>query len=100
MNMSMNHTPEFSNADQRKHAEAQRAALADAVSKAYARLFCTEDGKLVLEDLRRKFGHARPRFDLREREHSTVTAALIDGQCSVLREIEQACRTGGFPLAS
>jgi hypothetical protein len=32
---------------------------------------------------------------VRDRDHSTVTAALIDGQCTVLREIEQAVRAGG-----
>jgi hypothetical protein len=52
----------------------------------------------VLEDLRRKFGHTRPRFDARDKNHSTVTAALIDGQCTVLREIEQAVRAGGATI--
>lgn len=91
----MKHDPEFTDTDRRDAEEAKRRALADSTARAYARLFVTDDGKLVLEDLRRKFGHARPRFDARDRNHSTVTAALIDGQCTVLREIEQAVRAGG-----
>lgn len=91
----MKHDPEFTDTTRRSAEEARRRALADSVANAYARLFLTEDGKVVLEDLRRKFGHSRPRFDLRDKNHSTVTAALIDGQCGVLREIEQAMRTGG-----
>ena len=91
----MKHDPEFSDTSRREAEETRRRAMAESTARAYARLFLTEDGKLVLEDLRRKFGHARPRFDVRDKNHSTVTAALIDGQCGVLREIEQAIRAGG-----
>lgn len=91
----MKHKPEFTDTTRHDAEEARRCAVAESVARAYARLFLTEDGQVVLEDLRRKFGHTRPRFDLRDKNHSTVTAALIDGQCGVLREIEQAMRTGG-----
>jgi beta-lactamase class D len=94
----MNHESEFSDTVRRDAEETKRRAMADSTAKAYARLFLTDDGKVVLEDLHRKFGHARPRFDVRDRNHSTVTAALIDGQCWVLREIEQAIRAGGGTL--
>ncbi len=91
----MKHDPEFTDTVRREAEEAKRRSLAETTAKTYARLFTTDDGKSVLEDLRRKFGHARPRFDVRDKNHSTVTAALIDGQCTVLREIEQAMRAGG-----
>lgn len=91
----MKHELEFTDTSQRDAGEAKRRTLADATAKTYARLFGTEDGRAVLDDLRRKFGHSRPRFDVREKNPSTVTAALIDGQCSVLRELEQAIRAGG-----
>ena len=94
----MKHEPEFTDTARRSADDAKRRAMAEATSRAYARLFLTEDGRIVLEDLRRKFGHSRPRFDARDRNHSTVTAALIDGQCGVLREIEQAIRAGGSAL--
>jgi hypothetical protein len=91
----MKHDPEFTDTAQRDADEARRRSTAEATAKAYARLFLSEDGKTVLEDLRRKFGHSRPRFDVRDKDHSTITAAIIDGQCGVLREIEQALRAGG-----
>jgi hypothetical protein len=91
----MKHDPEFTDTARHEADETRRRTLAHSTAKAYARLFITEDGKAVLEDLRRKFGHTRPRFDARDKNHSTVTAALIDGQCAVLREIEQAVRAGG-----
>ncbi len=94
----MKHDPEFTDTTRRDAEEAKRRSLAESTAKAYARLFVSEDGRTVLEDLRRKFGHARPRFDARDKNHSTVTAALIDGQCAVLREIEQAIRSGGASL--
>jgi len=89
----MNHTPEFQGDDARKAAEAKRQAMAEAVAAAYARLFLSDDGKVVLEDLRRKFGHDRDRFTARN-NYSTVGAAVVDGQCQVLREIELAIKTG------
>jgi hypothetical protein len=91
----MKHDPEFTDTTRQEADESRRRALAHSTAKAYARLFVSEDGKAVLEDLRRKFGHTRPRFDARDKNHSTVTAALIDGQCTVLCEIEQAVRAGG-----
>lgn len=61
---------------------------------AYARVFLgTEDGKRVMEDLRLKFGHSRQRFPKGQRPDH-VAAAVIDGECNVLREIEQAVALG------
>jgi hypothetical protein len=94
----MKHVPEFTDASATEEAENRRRSLADATARAYARTFATEDGKMVLEDLRRKFAHTRPRFDTRDKSQSAITAALIDGQCTVLREIEQAVRAGGGSL--
>jgi hypothetical protein len=91
----MKHDPEFTDNTAREATEARRRSQADSTAKAYARAFATEDGKVALEDLRRKFAHTRPRFDIRDKNQSTITAALIDGQCTVLREIEQAIRMGG-----
>lgn len=58
----------------------------------YARVFLgTPDGKRILADLQRKFAHNRPRF---KPGATTIDAALIDGQCAVLKEIETACAMG------
>lgn len=65
-----------------KQAKAELAAV-------YARVFGSEDGKRVMLDLVKKFGHSRPRFKLGEKT-GIVDAALIDGQCSVLKEIQDA----------
>jgi hypothetical protein len=91
------HKPAFDpNAKPREDAEAKRQSDARMMAATYARVFSgNEDGKAVLSDLRRKFGHARPRFDIRDKNHSSITAALIDGQCSVLLEIEAATMKGG-----
>lgn len=91
----MNHAPEFSDTSRREADEVKRRALAEVTARAYARVFVTDDGKHVLEDLRRKFGHDRARFDVRDKHQSSVVAAVIDGQCTVLREIETAIRAGG-----
>jgi len=90
----MKHEPEFTDTQGRAAAEAKRQTEARVMACAYARLFSSDDGKIVLEDLRRKFGHSRPRFDRCENHHSTVAAALIDGECTVLREIEMAVKAG------
>lgn len=81
----MNHEPE--------HIEARKPQAPDAeLAKAYAAaLNGTEEGRKVLRDLQRKFSHRRPRFF---QNGTTVSAALIDGQCAVLREIEQAIQHG------
>ncbi len=63
------------------------------IAGAYARLFHGDDGGRVLADLRAKFSHSRPRFPKGERpDHSR--AAVIDGECNVLREIEEAIKLG------
>ena len=96
----MTHQREFSPEDHaaRTAHQARRQAEAERTAAAYARVFATDDGRHVLADLRAKFGHHRPRFHPRDRTLSTVTAALIDGECNVLREIETAARTGGLVL--
>lgn len=93
----MNHETEFSDNAKREEVQAKRLVQAELVAKAYARLFSSDDGKRVINDLRRKFPHNRDRFT-RENAYSMVGAARIDGECAVLREIEQACRAGGAPV--
>lgn len=95
MSDDISHLPEFQNAATREAAEQKRKSLAREVACTYARVFTSADGKAVLEDLRAKFGHSRPRFDVRHDRHNALTAALIDGQCYVLREIENAIEAGG-----
>jgi hypothetical protein len=59
----------------------------------YARAFLgSEDGKRVLADLKAKFPVNRARFDLANPE--PLKAAIIDGQCTVIEEIETALRLG------
>lgn len=90
----MNHESEFdTSAKTRDEAEARRKVQANIISRTYARVFSTDDGKAVLEDLQKKFGHARDRFT-KDNNFSTVGGAMIDGQCQVLREIEGAISTG------
>ena len=88
----MNHEREFTTEDSSQLAAHE--ALKRETAAAYARCFATPDGQRVLEDLRRKFGHERSRFSLHLPNQSTITAAIIDGQCSVLRELEQAVKLG------
>lgn len=61
----------------------------------YAEAFGTPAGMKVLADLRAKFDHRRARYPLSERSDHT-RAAVIDGQCSVLGEIEDAIEAGSF----
>jgi len=89
----MNHEREFSNSEDDSQ-QAAHEALKRETAAAYARCFVSPDGQRVLEDLRRKFSHERSRFSLHLPNQSAVTAAIIDGQCSVLREIEQAVKAG------
>jgi hypothetical protein len=90
----MTHESEFSNTDGRKAAEEKRQAQARVIANTYARVFSSEDGKAVLKDLQTKFGHDRDRFT-RANNFSTTGGAIIDGQCQVLREVEQAIKAGG-----
>ena len=90
----MDHTAEFSDTAAREAAERKRLQSARETACTYARVFSTDDGKAVLLDLQRKFGHDRPRFDLRDLRNALPAAALIDGQCAVLREIETAIKAG------
>lgn len=69
-----------------------KQAAADDLAACYARVFLgDDDGKRVLADLQVKFSHDRPRFTM---NGSTVTAALVDGECRVLKEIESAIKRG------
>lgn len=65
-------------------------------SARYARLFLgSDDGKLVLEDLRAKFGLHRSVFVVGEHgKYDTISAALREGERHVLKEIEEAIRLG------
>lgn len=62
---------------------------------AYARLFSSDEGRRVLKDLQAKFGHSRPRFQRAAPTFEPIRAALIDGECAVIREIENAILAGG-----
>ncbi|SKB08678.1 hypothetical protein SAMN02745166_04991 [Prosthecobacter debontii] len=71
----------------------KEAQLKDDLGKCYARVFLgSEDGKRVLADLLAKFPPNAVRFDLSNPE--PLKAALKDGQCSVINEIEQAVKHG------
>lgn len=63
---------------------------------AYAMTFSTPAGQRVLADLQTKFAHTRPRFGVSPGQHRAdhTLAAIIDGQCTVLREIEEAIKAG------
>jgi hypothetical protein len=59
----------------------------------YVRTFSTPDGKRVLADLFKKLDPSRSRFSMeRPNSHS---AARIEGQCDVWREISNAITVGG-----
>lgn len=56
---------------------------------AYHRVFKTDEGKLVLEDLRRAFGTDYPAFRAdKEGRYDALHAALRDGQRQVLLHID------------
>jgi hypothetical protein len=93
-------TEEFPHPDveRLKRAGDARGAAARELASVYARVFGSEDGARVLADLRLKFGHHRPRFTLTNGRHDTIAAAKIDGQCDVLREIEEAIKASPVPI--
>ena len=93
----MNHTPQFSNPPQASEGDDQTAAE---LAACYARVFLgDDDGKRVMKDLLRKFPPDRLRFPAGQ--GSIEAAAVIDGQGSVMKEIQQAIKTGapGLGLA-
>lgn len=93
----MTHDTEFQNREEREAAEKRRMQDAREMACIYAHVFSGDDGQRVLKDLQAKFSHARSRFTARS-NYSVVGAATIDGQCDVLREIEQAIAAGSrFP---
>jgi hypothetical protein len=89
----MKHETEFP--DESK--EARKKAL-DALAADYVACFSTPSGKTVLDDLRKKFGLDRRRFDPRVSNPSATAAALIEGECNVLRDIEAALKHVGANL--
>lgn len=92
----MDHKPEFYQEPAAKPPLGGPGTLA----ASYAITFTGEHGARVLADLVAKFGHDRPRFsgDPRDRPNFTL-AAMIDGECRVLREIEAAIKVGA-PIAN
>jgi hypothetical protein len=78
---------------EREDIEIKRTQAMRELANCYARVFGTEDGKRVLLDLQAKFSHKRPRFKIDSKSNS-IDAALIDGQCNVLKEIEDAIEIG------
>ena len=75
-----------------------RTTAARELASVYARVFGSEDGARILADLRMKFGHHRPRFVFAGGRHDSVAAAKIDGQCDVLREIEEAIKASPISI--
>ena len=69
--------------------ELERSKTLQRLANAYHRLFSSEDGKLVLDNLKAYFRMNRPAFE-RSLNHSydPVAAALRDGQREVVLFIE------------
>jgi hypothetical protein len=86
------HKPEFRDKTPQERAGDERRRRRE-IGLYYAATFATPAGQKVLADLRLKFSHERPRFPLSE-ESDNIRAAVVDGQCSVLLEIEEAIREG------
>ena len=85
----MKHEPEFSTPD----SSGERAReVADELARCYARVFLgNADGRRVLASLIAKFPPDKLRF---AEGRSTHVAAFIDGQASVLTEIQSAINLG------
>ena len=70
----------------------EKAKKSQRIGNAFRRLFATEDGKLVLENIREAFGLHMPAFIPQERgrhcEYDPIHAAIRDGQRQVLLHIE------------
>ena len=66
------------------------------LANTYARVFlATEDGKRVLQDLRKKFGVDRLSFERGlPHRHDAISAAIRDGERGVMTEVENAIRIG------
>lgn len=86
----MNHVPEFSTPVARNETPAREMAAR------YARVFLgDDDGKIVLADLRKKFGLNRLVFIRSEHgRYDYLAAALTDGERHVMSEIENALLLG------
>jgi len=89
----MNHEPEFTTPNAETKERSERAkAKANELARCYARVFLSSaDGRKVLASLTAKFPPDRLRF---AEGRSTETAAFIDGQASVLTEIQSAIKLG------
>jgi|GEM_PF-1071491 len=75
--------------DATEAARIEKAKRAQRVINAYRALFASEDGKLVLEDLREKFGTEMPTFIPKaDGGFDPLWAAVRDGQRQVLIHIE------------
>jgi len=81
----------------KEEAAAYRKSKAAAVAAASARLFGTEDGRLVLADLVAKYAPDRPRFENEGRfDPDAYRAAFRDGQSTVVLEILAAVTAGNL----
>jgi predicted metal-dependent HD superfamily phosphohydrolase len=78
----MKHDPEFTDTARHEADETRRRTLAHSTANAYARLFVSEDGKAVLEDL---LAHdtlfhsdaARERWEAKARANVTAEVAAL-----------------------
>ena len=87
----MKHEPEFYQQPKPRNPSGEPGSMA----VSYALTFASPHGQRVLADLRLKFGHERPRFPFANGNRPDhAKAAVIDGECNVLREIEAAIKAG------
>jgi hypothetical protein len=67
---------------------AERKAKQQRLTNAHHRLWSSEDGKTVLDDIKRQFSTDRSAFFPIEGKYDPINAALRDGQRSVVIYIE------------
>ncbi len=95
---AIEHEREFAAPEDPKRVTAQKRVAEETsnLAGAYARVFSGDDGERVLADLRLKFGPRRQRFGstISGRSSDPIQAAIIDGQCDAMREIEDAIERG------
>jgi hypothetical protein len=85
----MQHERQFTDEAQERAQEAKKQ-----LATQYRTCFSTDSGKIVLADLKLKFSLDRRRFDPRERNPSATLAAIVEGECNVLRDILAAIAHG------
>lgn len=66
----------------------EKAKRAQRLVNAYNRLFASEDGKKVLQDLKASFGFNQPAFIPLPSGYDATHAAIRDGQRQVILHIE------------